>query len=146
MRAIRLRSLRDAPDAFGTTLKEAGVQSLEGWNRQLEQLPTFVATAGGSDVGLVRAAPHDHFPDAGFVISTWVAPEARGQGIGSALLDAVAQWARTKGWARLLLDVGEQNAPAIALYTRQGYVPNGTIGTLRPPRDHIRQIQLVMRL
>jgi GNAT superfamily N-acetyltransferase len=146
VRAIRLRSLRDAPDAFGSTLEEAAAQSLESWNRHLEQLATFVAVADGSDVGLVRVATHDHLPDAGFVISMWVAPEARRQGIGLALLDAVAQWARTKGWTRLLLDVGEKNAPAIALYARMGFVPNGEVGTLPPPRDHIRQIRLVMRL
>jgi GNAT superfamily N-acetyltransferase len=146
VRAIRLRSLRDAPDAFGATLEEAAAQSLESWDRQLEQLATFVATADGSDVGLVRVAPHAHLPDAGFVISMWLAPEARRRGIALALLDAVAQWARTKGWTRLLLDVGEKNAPALALYTRMGFVPNGEVGTMPPPRDHIRQIRLVMRL
>jgi GNAT superfamily N-acetyltransferase len=127
-------------------MEEAAAQSLESWNRQMQQLATFVAIADGSDVGLVRAASHDQFPDAGFVISMWVAPEARRQGIGLALLDAVAQWARTKGWTRLLLDVGEKNAPAIALYARMGFVPNGEVGALPPPRDHIRQIRLVMRL
>lgn len=146
LRALRLRSLRDAPDAFGTTFEDAATWSPEAWNQQLEQLATFVASADGTDVGLVRGALHDHFPDIGYLISMWVAPEVRREGIGSALIDAVAQWARTKGLIRLLLDVGETNTPAIGLYTRKGFVPTGEAGTLPPPRDHIRQIQLMMPL
>ena len=146
LRAIRLRALRDAPDAFGTTLEEAAARPPESWDRQLEQLATFVATASGCDLGLVRGTPHDHFLDAGYLISMWVAPEARRRGIGSALVDAVVHWARTQGLNRLLLDVGERNTPAIALYTRKGFVPNGEVGALPPPRDHVRELQLVMRL
>jgi GNAT superfamily N-acetyltransferase len=146
LRAIRLRSLADAPDAFRTTLEDAAGWSLESWNRQLERLATFVATADGSDVGLVRGALHDHFRDAGYLISMWVAPEARHQGIGSALVDAVVHWARTQSLNRLFLDVSAGNTPAISLYTRKGFVPNGEGGTLPPPREHVREIQLVMKL
>ena len=146
LRAIRLRALRDAPEAFGTTLEEAAARPPESWERQVTQLATFVATASGCDVGLVRSMAHDHFTDAGYLISMWVAPEARRHGIGSALVDAVVHWARTQGLNRLLLDVGERNTPAIALYTRRGFVPNGEVGTLPPPREHIREIQLIMKL
>jgi GNAT superfamily N-acetyltransferase len=146
LRAIRLRSLRDAPDAFGTTFEDAAAWPLESWNRQLEQFATFIATAEGSDVGLVRGALHDRFHDAGYVISMWVSPDARRQGVGSALVDAVVHWARTRGLNRLFLDVTEMNTDAISLYARKGFVPNGEGGTLPPPRDHIREIQLVMKL
>ena len=146
LRAIRLRALRDTPDAFETTVEEAEARPLESWHRQLEQLETFVATAGGHDVGLVRGTRHDHFRDAGYLVSMWVAPEARRLGIGSALVDAVARWAKTQGFNRLLLDVGEKNSPAIGLYTRKGFVPSGEVGTLPPPRDHVREIQMVMRI
>jgi GNAT superfamily N-acetyltransferase len=80
------------------------------------------------------------------LISMWVAPEARRQGIGAALVEAVAHWARTRGLKRLFLDVVERNTPAIALYARKGFIATGEAGTLPPPRDHIREIQLVMRL
>jgi hypothetical protein len=42
--------------------------------------------------------------------------------------------------------VAEGNAPAIARYTKKGFLPNGVVGTLPPPRQHIREIQLVMAL
>jgi GNAT superfamily N-acetyltransferase len=146
LRAIRLRALRDAPDAFSTTLEEATARPPESWERQLEQLATFVATASGRDVGLVRGTPHDRFRDAGCLISMWVAPEARRQGIGSALVDAVVHWARARGLNRVLLEVVASNTPAIALYARKGFVPSVEVDTLPPPPSHDREIQLVMRL
>ena len=139
-------ALTDAPDAFGTTLEEAEARAPESWDDQLTQLATFVATASGCDMGLVRGAPPDHLTDTGYLLSMWVAPEARRQGIGSALVDAVVDWARAQGLSYLLLDVAERNAPAMALYLQKGFVPNGAFGTLPPPREHIREIQLAVRL
>lgn len=146
LRAIRLRALRDSPDAFGTTFEEAAAQPPENWELQLEHLATFVATINGRDVGLVRGTPHEQRGDAGYLISMWVAPEARRQGVGSALIDVLVDWAKSQGWDRLLVDVGERNMPALALYARKGFGPTGEIGALPPPRDHLREAQLALRL
>ena len=146
LRLIRLRALANAPDAFGTTLEEATAHSLEFWECQLEQLATFVATVGGCDVGLARGAPHENIGDTGYLLSMWVAPEVRRQGIASILVDAVVNWARSRGLNHLLLDVAEKNAPAVALYTRKGFAPTGAVGTLPPPRAHVREIQMAIRL
>jgi ribosomal protein S18 acetylase RimI-like enzyme len=146
LRAIRLRSLRDAPDAFITTWDEAAALGPESWVRQLEELATFVASDEGVDLGLVRGAIHEQDRDAAYVISMWVAPEARRRGVGSALVDAVVQWARAQGLRRLLLDVAEANTSAIAFYTSEGFVPTGRQGTLPEPRTHFCEIQLGMSL
>ncbi len=50
-----------------------------------------------------------------------VADRARGRGIAKALLGAVERVARTRGCARLRLEVRQDNAGAIALYERSGY-------------------------
>jgi GNAT superfamily N-acetyltransferase len=146
LREIRLRALKDAPDAFASTFDDAASRPPENWERQLEQLATFVATSGGCDLGLVRGAYHDHIKERGYLISMWVAPEARRRGVGSDLVDAVIEWAKGQELNRLLLDVAETNAAAIAFYTRKGFVPNGVLGQLPPPRDHIREIQMAMPL
>jgi len=143
---LRLRALREAPDSFDTTSEEAARWAPEAWDRQLRQLATFVATGDGGDLGLVRGALHDRLPDAGYLISLWVAPDARGRGVGSALVDAVVRWAEAKGLSRLFLDVGEKNEAAIAFYSRKGFVPTGEAGTLPPPREHVREIQLAISL
>lgn len=146
LRSIRLRSLREAPDAFSTTADQAATWPAESWDRQLEELATFVATAGGRDLGIVRGVAHDQLPDVAYLISMWVAPEARRRRVGSALVDAVVDWARRRGFHRVILDVAESNAPAIALYRRRGFAPNGEVGTLPPPREHVREIQMVRTL
>jgi [ribosomal protein S18]-alanine N-acetyltransferase len=51
-----------------------------------------------------------------------VAERARGRGIAKALLGAVERVARTRGCLRLRLEVRQDNAGAIALYERSGYV------------------------
>ena len=145
-RAIRLRSLRDAPDAFATTYEEAAAWPPDSWDRQVEQFPTFVASADGVDLGAVRGALHDGSATTGYLISMWVAPDARRLGIGSALVDAVITWARTQGLRRLLLDVSAENTPAIAFYAGKGFTPTGEVGTLPPPRQHIHEIQLGLTL
>lgn len=50
-----------------------------------------------------------------------VAPQARGQGIGTRLLDAIAHEARRRGHTAVRLDVIDTNPRARALYERQGF-------------------------
>ena len=146
LRTIRLRALADAPDAFGSTYGEAADRPPESWAAQLQEIATFVAVVDGEDVGLVRGARDDARTDAAWLISMWVAPEVRGRGVGEALIDAVVEWTRAIGARRLLLDVGDHNRPAIALYARKGFEPNGTTGSLPAPRSHIREHQRELRL
>jgi GNAT superfamily N-acetyltransferase len=145
LRAIRLRSLRDAPEAFSATFAESAARSTEAWQRQLRELATFIAVADGQDVGVVRGGPHDRFPDAAHLLSLWVAPEARRQGIGLALVDAVIEWARSEGRRRLFIDVFAQNEPAIAVYRRARFVPN-EVGAPPGSSRNDREIQLVLAL
>ena len=67
-------------------------------------------------------------------------------GVGAALVGAVMEWALANGVTRLLLDVADDNAPAIALYQRKKFAPNGAISTFPPPRGHIREHQWELRL
>jgi len=146
LRAIRLRALEDAPDAFSATMNEALTRSLEGWTRQVLELPTFVAVCDGIDVGMVRSALDARSPETAWLISMWVAPDTRRRGVGAALVDAVIGWARANGVTRVLLDVADHNTPAIELYTRKGFVPTGITGAMPAPRAHVREHQRELRL
>ena len=53
----------------------------------------------------------------------FVAEAARGQGVGTALLDAVSDEARTRGHTEIRLDVIDTNPRARALYERKGFTP-----------------------
>ena len=63
--------------------------------------------------------------DEGYISNVAVHPEARRQGIGDALIDALAAKAEELELAFLTLEVRESNAPAIALYAKHGFHPVG---------------------
>ena len=55
----------------------------------------------------------------------WVAPDARGAGMGRALLDAVETSPRERGCDRLALTVTETNAVARTFYDVCGFTESG---------------------
>ncbi|EFO32203.1 MobC protein [Roseibium sp. TrichSKD4] len=59
----------------------------------------------------------------------FVSEEARGQGVGSALLDAVCSEAQSRGLKKMRLDVIDTNPRAKSLYERHGFVGTGTVET-----------------
>jgi len=150
--AVRIRALTEAPDAFGSTLAEAQSRPLNHWRERLEDnsSATFVTTLpGGNDVGLVAGAPYwgeDERVSAAGLYSMWVAPDARGLGIGGALVSEVIAWAREEKYERIFLEVADDNEPAIALYESQRFVPTGQVSTLDPPREHITEHERVLIL
>lgn len=145
-RAIRLRGLRDAPTAFGTTFEEASAWSREAWTELLSGIVAFVAVLGDEDVGLVRGGSDRCDGNRARLGSLWVAPEARRTGVGGSLIDAVVDWARSAGFAELLLDVSDHQVSAIALYRRKGFEPSGAAGTFPPPREHLTKHRRTLRL
>ncbi|MEY2402479.1 MAG: putative acetyltransferase [Acidimicrobiaceae bacterium] len=53
----------------------------------------------------------------------YVAPAARGDGVGRQLLDELEQFARGRGAQRLVLETGPLQVEALALYERAGFAP-----------------------
>jgi len=83
---------------------------------------TLVAVGEGEIIGVI-------FVDAtsfGFgEIGMFVAREWRGRGVGTALVVAAIEWARSRGLHKLVLGVFPHNEPAIALYRKFGFVEEG---------------------
>jgi ribosomal protein S18 acetylase RimI-like enzyme len=146
LRAIRLRALADAPDAFALGLDEAQAWDAERWDAQVEALPTFVWREGAVDLGMVRCAPHDREPNAAYLVSMWVAPEGRGRGIGDALVAEVLAFARTLGVGSVVLDVGAWNRRAQALYERAGFVVSDVAGAPSTSREAGCEVQMRVHL
>lgn len=146
LRALRLRALADAPDAFASTVAEARLRSDEDWESQVAALPTWVWREGGTDLGIVRVAPHEREATSAYLISLWVAPEVRGRGVGAALVRSLVAWARARGVRRVVLDVGMHNTSARRLYEGLGFVATGRGGTLPPPRTHVQEVEMALDL
>ena len=88
----------------------------------------FVARRDGVAVGiaaLVLGAPGTGEPEAELK-RMFVAPEARGAGVASALLRSAEQTAAGLGVTRIVLETGPLQPDAIALYEKHGYsqIPN----------------------
>ena len=82
----------------------------------------IAAVDGGRVLGYVGLM---YVLDEGYISNVAVHPDARRQGIGDALIDALAAKAAELELAFLTLEVRESNAPAIALYAKHGFHPVG---------------------
>jgi len=154
VRDLRLAALAGDPDAFGSTLERERAFTPEDWIGRLSGVATtFLARHEGRDVGMATGSPwRDEgtgLPSAekAGLFGMWVSPDARGQRIGDRLVEAVVAWARSAGFVRVVLEVGEANTPAGRLYERHGFRPTGRRGALPPPRAHIREheLELILR-
>lgn len=126
-RALRLEALREAPYAYGSTLAQwqGDGDTEERWRRRLTEVPfNVIGYLDDAPAGIVSgtAPTTDGVVE---LISMWVAPFARGRGVGDALVNAVVQWARTQRAGSLALAVVPNNAHAVALYRRHGFADSG---------------------
>ena len=89
----------------------------------------IVAELDGRVVGYIRLQEKYPFPEGAGVLSInglAVALNARGQGVGSVLMEAVAAEGRRRGARKIALHVHGVNTAARRLYERHGYVVEGT--------------------
>ena len=109
-----------APSAFGSTYAEAVTFTDREWASHLQRGPYLIAEREGVDVGIVRLAPGTE-DRVWWLYSLWIAPDARGTGLITLLLEAAEKTARRHGAQRLRLDVARDNDRAITAYIRHGY-------------------------
>jgi GNAT superfamily N-acetyltransferase len=124
VRDVRLRALEDAPDAFGSThAREEGFSEAD-WTRRLsrEDCVTFLARLGDRTAGIAGGQQERASVE---LVSMWVDPAARGNGVARTLVEAVVEWARNVGEERVRLWVTAGNDSAYRLYERCGFVATG---------------------
>jgi len=63
----------------------------------------------------------------GYLTELFLLPEARGKGLGRALIEACEAWARERGHRLLTVGVLSHNRSAIRAYEGAGYAPYVTI-------------------
>jgi ribosomal protein S18 acetylase RimI-like enzyme len=127
LRNERLAALADSPLAFESTFDEESNRPDEAWETakaaRSEGVASanFVAEGEAGVVGLIGAYRSDEEPETVELISMWVAPHARGQGLGAHLVERVVEGAAGAKATRVALWVTRGNDPAIALYRRTGF-------------------------
>ena len=147
LRDIRLAALRDAPHAFGSTYAEQAASAEADWRRRIRRGRTFFAYVpevdGNEPAGLVGGFQEN--PGTVELVSLWVRPQARGLGVGEALVDAVIKWARARNATSVHLWFTEMNFHARMLYERCGFTPTGERQPM-PSKPSFREVGMIRPL
>jgi ribosomal protein S18 acetylase RimI-like enzyme len=135
--ALSSLASRTYAETFGTSMSAEDLATQlkatrsEGYFRNaLREDTILVAVIDGATVGYVQlsdvripiegAGPSDQE-----LFALYVRSDLQGQGIGRALMDAAFAHERFRRARNVWLDVWDENARAIALYTRFGFKPAG---------------------
>ncbi|HEU5028833.1 MAG TPA: GNAT family N-acetyltransferase [Spirillospora sp.] len=131
-RSVRLASLADSPGAFCSTLAREEAFAPGVWRDRLAARNTFLAETGDGPAGLAAVVPAED--GTAELVGMWVAPSARGRGVGDLLVRACVDRAAECGLHELRLWVFEGNHQAERLYARHGFTKTGTAqpGTAGP--------------
>ena len=147
-RQLRIEALREAPYAFGSRLSEwQGPGDTENrWKERIATVPlNIVARFNGEPAGMVSAI-HTDADGTVELISMWVAPFARGHGVGDALIQAVSAWSKNQNFEKIALAVRDDNRHAIALYKRHGFIDSGQApyGAAEQPPERLMVVHLTL--
>ncbi len=135
-RDLRLEMLQATPDAFFTQYADVVDFDEETWRKRIAGQCHVQARLDGDPVGSVGVWDDPETPeDAATLVAMYVAPRARGTGVGERLVRAVLEEAAERGRGRVVLEVTEGNDPAIRLYERMGFVFDGTRHPLPRKRE-----------
>jgi ribosomal protein S18 acetylase RimI-like enzyme len=148
---LRLRALTDNPEAFATTYEETLASGRERLLEGLRQEESFYVGAFEHGlIGMVYFRREEGLKNRhkGRILSMYVQPESRGQGLGKALLQEVtAQVKQLVGVEQLHLTVVTTNVAARSLYHSMGFEVYGTIQrALKMDEQYWDEVQMVLHL
>lgn len=125
-KVLRLRSLREDPQAFSSTYDETVQRIDEWWSKRLEDAQKrgrewlLFAEEDGYLVGMAGAfISEEHIAN---IISVYVLKEARGRGISKLLMNELLKYIRAvKTIDTVRLTVNSDQIPALSLYKSMGF-------------------------
>src|SRR5687767_10347889 len=128
-RALRLRGLKEDPQAFGASYDESVTFPPERWKMRLRNSGTtgrewlLFAKEGDHLVGMIGAyVDEEDLPDEARIVAVYVIAERRGKGIAAMLMRAILDVLTEQGQIRkVMLQVNQVQKAAIKLYQRFGF-------------------------
>jgi ribosomal protein S18 acetylase RimI-like enzyme len=138
-KAIRLAALRDSPDAFVAKVDEEEAFDEDLWRLRMRRSVRLVAVpvdgngnASGEPVGVVSLGQgKDEEGRVAEIFGLWVAPDARGTGVATKLVEASAERARRDGRTHVAYWVGTDNGRAVAFASGMGFRPTDSRRPMR---------------
>jgi ribosomal protein S18 acetylase RimI-like enzyme len=128
---MRLQALSDNPEAFGSTYEETVARGKGAFRHRLGQGDDVFYLGAFDDtlIGIVGFFREEGTKNRhkGYLVSMYVLPERRGQGVGKALAqELIARAKQIDGLEQLLLAVVTINHTASQLYRSLGFEVYGT--------------------
>ncbi len=133
-RDIRLRALKTAPEAYGSTWADESARDEVWWRERVAGAHNLVAWHDGRAVGAAVGIPDRHETGSREIVAVWVEPEFRGSGLAQQLVMLLVEWAADASADAIALWVSDGNDVARRVYERCGFAATGERDTL--PNGH----------
>ncbi|HSP59918.1 MAG TPA: GNAT family N-acetyltransferase [Ornithinimicrobium sp.] len=124
-RDVRLRALRESPEAFVASAEEEEALEDQYWIDRMERSRRILAVDGDEVVGVVSVGTghRTNIPGAGELFGLWVEAPRRGTGVARRLMEKAAKVGRQVGLRQLVYWVGTDNGRAVAFASSFGFRP-----------------------
>ncbi len=144
---VRLAALDESPDAFVASYDAESAETEDFWRQRMVRSQRLLAERDGQALGVVSLGESDDGnPDTAQLFGLWVAPQARGTGVASALVRAGADAALSQGRTQLAYWVGTDNGRAVAFASGFGFRPGNLRRPMRVQNDADGEQELMMVL
>lgn len=134
-KSVRLRALRESPEAFVASAEEEEQFEDALWQERLVRSQRLLAEEEGEVIGVasVGGGHRTKVDTVGELFGLWVQADRRGAGVARRLLEKAAAVAREAGLKQLVYWVGTDNGRAVAFASSFGFRPTDD---RRPMRIH----------
>lgn len=124
-RDVRLRALRESPEAFAASVEEEEAFEDHVWQDRMERSRRILAVEGDDVVGVVSVGTGHRtgIAGAGELFGLWVQASRRGTGVARRLMEKAAKVGRDVGLRQLVYWVGTDNGRAVAFASSFGFRP-----------------------
>lgn len=131
-KAIRLRALKESPEAFSSSYQCAMERSDASWSEQSDSSAegndrfTFIACEGDEVIALAAFYRLGEDSSTGELLQMWAAPSHRGTTLAGDLLSHVCEVASSHGYLKILAEVYLVNQRAVSFYKKLDFHEEAT--------------------
>lgn len=120
---IRLESLLQDHNAFGSTYEYDSIQADDYWKNALNSYHIFAIFDGDKVIGCagLDIDSMERFKHNSKLWGVYISKAYRGKGMASILIDAIIKYAREKNILQIYLSCMQANADAVEFYKRIGF-------------------------
>lgn len=149
---LRLKALKDEPQAFGKSYEEAAKDSDDAWKSRLESAGSgrswsVFARVNGKLVGMIGAGIHSDEPDKVWIHATYVDSDYRGRDIAKKLMQTILEEIESVSPDKIVkLGVNKEQIAAVELYKQFGFKVTGEQDFIMGNGEKVREFVMEKQL